>query len=835
MVRRVQQLSGRRAEVITTVSRLAGAASGGRGAAIEGAPAMGVSTVLRDIAAALREAGCPVRFVQLPDPRPGAVTADPDAVLVVDDAHLAVDEQLYDLRDRALSGPVVLGVRAGAAPDALAWLWRSGALDHHDLPPLHRDEVAALAGGVVVRELHRTLVDDLLHSSGGRPGFVVDELASLRDDEQFVTGNGLLRSSPTSAVGRRLMSRARALHASLPADLAEDLDLLATAGHVPGEQALAELGIDLPELRLRELVSVDEGRDGRIVALDPPVLQRSVRAALAPDRARELAARVHAGCGGELPVYDRVRVALTVGGDIAESIGAAELSDAARSALSAHLPNEALALAARAAAHGSEGLFVEADLLADVGRRDEAAARFAAVLDDPEADPISQAIAGSEYAVLLLWDLGRPDEAMDVSHRLAAAAAGTPFDAMGRVLLASTKLYGGRPVEALVALEGADRSTLDETLGHTLDMVRLTATALTHPAALRDKHSVDTLLGLQDSARPMLIRPAVGAIAATLALELSGHWGDAEAALDEFPPDRLTDRTTISLAWLALATARTKLAVGRLDDARVAAAEAAAGFSDVNHASGVRWARATSMMAAGLSGDQRACRLELDAWQRLDPGAPFLDPDLLRARAWAEWTVGNSALATALLDDAAEYAARAGSIALEAVALHDAFRMVRGSVRARLAELAGRSPSPAITLRLRHIDGIARADVAGLLAVAEELEHRGALLLAAEVAGDAIPLAEASGLRTAARTASAMRNRLAEVCQGAETPGVTGQRSTGLTPRERDVCVLASEGRASKEIAERLGVSVRTVDNLLQRSYVKLGVSGRSELAGRTF
>ena len=111
---------------------------------------------------------------------------------------------------------------------------------------------------------------------------------------------------------------------------------------------------------------------------------------------------------------------------------------------------------------------------------------------------------------------------------------------------------------------------------------------------------------------------------------------------------------------------------------------------------------------------------------------------------------------------------------------------------------------------------------------------RGALLLAAEVAGDAVPLAEASGLRTLARTASATRNRLGDECQGAGTPSLTGQRSSGLTPRERDVCVLAARGSSSKEIAEHLGISVRTVDNLLQRSYVKLGITGRSELTGRT-
>ncbi|MFI9550134.1 helix-turn-helix transcriptional regulator [Nonomuraea endophytica] len=35
---------------------------------------------------------------------------------------------------------------------------------------------------------------------------------------------------------------------------------------------------------------------------------------------------------------------------------------------------------------------------------------------------------------------------------------------------------------------------------------------------------------------------------------------------------------------------------------------------------------------------------------------------------------------------------------------------------------------------------------------------------------------------------------------------------------------------SSREIAKRLGLSPRTVDNYLQRAYGKLGISGRREL-----
>lgn len=52
-----------------------------------------------------------------------------------------------------------------------------------------------------------------------------------------------------------------------------------------------------------------------------------------------------------------------------------------------------------------------------------------------------------------------------------------------------------------------------------------------------------------------------------------------------------------------------------------------------------------------------------------------------------------------------------------------------------------------------------------------------------------------------------------------------------LTPREREVALLAAAGHASRRIADRLNLSVRTVDNYLGRVYVKLGVTSRADLA----
>ena len=55
-------------------------------------------------------------------------------------------------------------------------------------------------------------------------------------------------------------------------------------------------------------------------------------------------------------------------------------------------------------------------------------------------------------------------------------------------------------------------------------------------------------------------------------------------------------------------------------------------------------------------------------------------------------------------------------------------------------------------------------------------------------------------------------------------------QETELTPREREIALLAAGGASSRQIAGRLVISVRTVDNHLQSAYRKLGVARRQDL-----
>jgi DNA-binding CsgD family transcriptional regulator len=51
-----------------------------------------------------------------------------------------------------------------------------------------------------------------------------------------------------------------------------------------------------------------------------------------------------------------------------------------------------------------------------------------------------------------------------------------------------------------------------------------------------------------------------------------------------------------------------------------------------------------------------------------------------------------------------------------------------------------------------------------------------------------------------------------------------------LTPQQRQIVRLASEGLTNRQIGDRLFLSPRTVSSHLYRSYPKLGVAGRHQL-----
>lgn len=235
-------------------------------------------------------------------------------------------------------------------------------------------------------------------------------------------------------------------------------------------------------------------------------------------------------------------------------------------------------------------------------------------------------------------------------------------------------------------------------------------------------------------------------------------------------------------------------------------------------------ARAFAADAALLGGDPHAC---LQALLRAGggPGLPRL-PMPVRPRLFESLTL--AALAT---DD------RTGAVAYVQRAERDAAELglagQRGcALRARAAVLAAGGEAGAA------VAGYAEA-AKSFASVGMELDQARAhfdaavVLAAAARADDAAALFDRAG-QLATRGGA---RRLAEQVARARAaltwkpPGAVRDPLAGLTAREREVAKLVGQGLTSRQTAERLQLSTRTVDSHLARIYHKLGIPSRSALA----
>ena len=74
--------------------------------------------------------------------------------------------------------------------------------------------------------------------------------------------------------------------------------------------------------------------------------------------------------------------------------------------------------------------------------------------------------------------------------------------------------------------------------------------------------------------------------------------------------------------------------------------------------------------------------------------------------------------------------------------------------------------------------------------------------------------------------------RLGAQCGGIRTPALDlAAHPLPLTVREREIANLVAAGLSNREIADRLVVSVRTVEGHLYRACIKLDISDREDLA----
>ena len=177
----------------------------------------------------------------------------------------------------------------------------------------------------------------------------------------------------------------------------------------------------------------------------------------------------------------------------------------------------------------------------------------------------------------------------------------------------------------------------------------------------------------------------------------------------------------------------------------------------------------------------------------------------------------------------------AGQVLLALEALHLCARSRPSTETARrLAGLAARTDFDLAASYVAHAEASAASDGARLARVARDYERRGLGWLAGETAAGALALGFAGQSRRALWTVEcrSVLDRL-QLREGLVVPPSWWNGSdpvSPLTDREREIVELAAAGWSSPRIAAHLQVSQRTVENHLQHSYRKLGISGRPQL-----
>jgi DNA-binding CsgD family transcriptional regulator len=758
-------------------------------------------------------------------------------LLVVDDAHL-LDPASATLVHQLAVGEhvsVVATIRSGEpAPDAVVALWKDGLALRLELQVLSHEETAALLRRALGGEVDVAAAHGLWVATVGNPLFLRElvrasvEAGVLVDDRGVWTLRGHVQIPPSieDLVRQRLAD-------STPPET-NAMYTLAFAD-VVGLALMRTLhpGADLAAMETRGLIRVDRDDKRTPITLTHPLYGEVLRA-LAPgttaiDVARRLTDAVEDL--GARRREDALRVAtwrLVTGGEADPGL----LATAAQQAYHAadfHLA-ERLARAALAGHTSPSVTVLLAQLVDERGEHAEAESHLSS-LDLTALAPALRMRAALARADNLFFGLGREYEALEV----LSDARGAFDDAPAGELVANQAwidLHAGRPVAAVERLEVI--SPEDARGQVAAGIVGAWAAALLGDSQRALRAASEAAAREQPPDYPAVSRhEGFPELARGHALLHAGRLAGAEevaraglaAALTGGPP-------FLQARWTSLLGA-VLMERGVVVTAAAAYRQASARQRKLGQTGQLRANLAGQALASAQAGDESDAVAALEELDDL-PTTPerLFDADVLSAKAWLAAVQGHRSRATLFLRQAAVSAREAALVAIESRVQHDLIRLGEdGEVAGRLALLAEIHKSAACAARAHH--AAAKVDGAGdrLEQAAARLEEVGLLLLGAEAFAEAA----AAHARSGSRRANACHRRAARLlagCDDARPPTmILEDHAARLTPREQEVVMMAARGMTSRQIAERLIISLRTVNNLIQHAYVKLGVHNRREAA----
>ncbi|HZA09948.1 helix-turn-helix transcriptional regulator [Mycobacterium sp.] len=763
------------------------------------------------------------------------IISEGHSVIGVDDAHLLDQLSATLLHQLALDGSVriVATVRAGeSVPDAITSLWKDGYLQRLHLTPFTKEQCVGLIEQALRGRVEGLSADLMWDASGGNALFVRHlvegalEAGTLRQVRGVWQLRG--RTAVTSELASLLDGRVdqlpdAVLHALRLLTFCEPLDL-DTLAKIVGDDAV-------DDAESRGLIRVIEDHHRIDVRFNHPLFGEVIRRRLGMAAGRRLRGELVRALKDRplAGAADRIRLAeLTLDSDQAADVDL--FVAAARDAIA--LTNITLGERLARAAVARGGGLAASELLArsmlwqgNAAEAEETLSPF-----DPGAmNELELARWGTARIANLQWSMGDAESAEEVLALLK-----------GRLTYPALRLLLDGVASASLAFENqlADAVALSE---------RVLADPEAPPAAVEwavfggalalaligrvDEVAVVAARGHEIETKVDGLLRILAAFGEVRALALAGEFDTAAA--------RSAGHVQIWSAGQYLAWGITNVLVGTVGVARGRFAEMVTRMEQTVAAltseSAASWSFPARLMLA-----QSYCALG-----RVEPGAKMVaelrtrfgrhvavfGPQLRIAEAWHAAAEGNISSAIDLALDAARLAEESGQKAIEMLALHDAVRFGDESCLRRLIDVAGGTGGRLAQTIAEHAKAVLDGDPEAIHSAARRFEEIGAMLSAADAAAHAAVALEAAGDRRHSVEAAAMANRLAAECGGLRTPALElAAHPLPLTAREREIANLVAAGLSNREIADRLFVSVRTVEGHLYRACIKLDISDREQL-----
>jgi DNA-binding CsgD family transcriptional regulator len=757
-------------------------------------------------------------------------------VLCVDDG------QLLDASSAALvlhlattrTAFVVVTVRTGEpCEDAIVALSKDAGALRIDLQPLDEQDTSDLIEAALGGQVEAGALQWVVDRSGGNPLYVRELVVGALNNGSLVFRGELWQLSGRPSVSASLSELVAARLSALGTDERHAVELLAF-----GEPLPLPLVVELTEseavasVESSGLVVVDEPSRGASVRLAHPIYGEVVRASLPAAWARELriklASIVQSGPSNGEGLLRVARWLLDAG----ETMPVPLLVDAANGALRAGDPELGAELAGLAVDAGGG---VEASLLlirAHTRRR-----RFG------EADVILKGIDESfesqelalEYLeqciAVRFWGLRQPEDLSGLLER----ATGWWSDNSWAERLQPLRLhaapvgdvFGGELAESEQILS---RTGLDPAVRRQLEPLHVAQLFYTGRTG-------------EASERALAIRPSIpftrqtderaALLWAKVAIESGRGWQELERWMSDGLREAVQtgDRGAAGVASLTLG--RLRILGGRFEDAARFLAEAEYCFQQQDTFGSLVTTRSMQVVVACRTAHRDAIEPALERCHAALGGhtpLPNQLPYLIRADAWVAHALGDRKAAHEQLRKGSEQVD--SSPVHAAMLLYDAMRAGLDPRQAlRLVELAARCDAPLVSAYADHAKAASAGDGPALLEVADAMSRIGALRFEMEAAADAARAFVEEGRQDSARRAAARTNEIFERGQGGLRPEVEGLTTLdpGLTPREKDIVELARQGLTNAEIADRLFLSVRTVESHIYRAMHKLGISDRRD------